>query len=70
MCRGAVGSRFWYLLNAPYQGSDQFDSSVVNRLVALLGVLVDVGVGGVIVSLPHIATVVKRRFPALGVGVS
>jgi collagenase-like PrtC family protease len=62
--------RFNYILNAPYQGDDQFTKAFYNTSADLLAFLVDIGVWGITVSLPHIVSFSKRHFPELSVTIS
>jgi len=64
------GIKFNYLLNAPFQGSDQFSSLFFEKLAGLLGFLIDIGVWGITVSAPHVARFSKRHFPELSISIS
>jgi collagenase-like PrtC family protease len=66
----AYGLEFNYLLNASCMANQELSRSTNRRICALLDTLVEAGVNRVVVSLPYLLALVKKRHPQLRVSIS
>lgn len=62
--------KFNYLLNSSCLGGREFTRKGRREIFKLLNWLVEIGVDSVTVSLPYLAQIIKKNFPALDINVS
>lgn len=64
------GLKFYYLLNSACMANQEFSRSTNKRINNLLDVIAEAEVDGVVVSMPYLLALVKKRYPALRVSIS
>lgn len=64
------GLRFYYVLNSPCMGNLEFSRATNQKINALLDLIADSGVDGVVVSMPYLLALIKKRYPKLLVSIS
>jgi collagenase-like PrtC family protease len=64
------GLKFYYLLNSSCMANEELTRTTNRQIHALLDAIAELGVDGVVVALPYMLSLVKRRFPKLRVSVS
>lgn len=64
------GMRFNYLLNASCMGNTEYTPDGHGALLKYLGLIQDLGVDWVTITIPYLVSLVKREFPGLKVNVS
>lgn len=64
------GLKFYYLLNSSCMGNQELSRATNRRMSALLDTIVAAGVDGVVVSMPYLLALVKKRHPGLKVSIS
>jgi collagenase-like PrtC family protease len=64
------GLKFHYLLNSSCMGNQELSRSTNRGIHALLDAVAEAGADGVVVSLPYLLALVKKRHPRLRVSIS
>lgn len=62
--------KFYYLLNSSCMANQELTRATNRRLSALLDTIVEAGADGVVVSMPYLLALVKKRQPGLKVSIS
>lgn len=64
------GLKFYYLLNSACMANQELSRTTNKRIEALLDTVVEAGAYGVVVTLPYLLALVKKRHPKLRVSIS
>jgi collagenase-like PrtC family protease len=64
------GLQFYYLLNTVCQSNMEFTRDYNNKLVEFLTELDEAGIDGVVVAVPYMLSLIKKRFPRIKVSIS
>lgn len=64
------GLKFYYLLNSACMGNQELSRATNQRVSRLMDTIVEAGVDGVVVSLPYLLALAKKRHPTLKVSIS
>lgn len=64
------GLKFYYVMNSPCMGNLEFSRATNQGINALLDLIADAGVDGVVVSMSYLLALIKRRYPKLRVSIS
>jgi collagenase-like PrtC family protease len=64
------GLKFYYLLNSACMANQELSRATNRRISALMDDIVEAGVDGVVVSMPYLLALAKRRYPKLKVSIS
>ncbi|HEY5956037.1 MAG TPA: peptidase U32 family protein [Polyangiaceae bacterium] len=62
--------KFYYLLNSACMGNREFSRATNKHINLLIDNIVEAGADGVVVSMPYLLTLVKKRYPKLRVSIS
>ena len=62
--------KFYYLLNSACMANQEFSRATSNRIIRLLDTIVDAGADGVVVAIPYLLNLIKKRYPNLKVSIS
>lgn len=64
------GLKFHYLLNSACMANRELSRATNRRIDALLDTVVEAGADGVVVVMPYLLALIKKRYPALRVSIS
>jgi collagenase-like PrtC family protease len=64
------GLQFHYLLNSSCMGNQELSRATNRQIHALLDSIVEAGVDGVVLALPYLLALVKKRYPRLKASIS
>jgi collagenase-like PrtC family protease len=62
--------KFYYLMNSACMANQELSRATNRRITALIDTVVEAGADGVVVTMPYLLALVKKRFPKLRVSIS